>query len=131
MGRGSGTDEISVAPSRKPASNTSEFLGSAAEENTLKVLFGLDMTKPEASGFSLAEIAEAGFPDEFSLEEREGAYRLIAETADSLVERGLAECSSTTDPADSVRWTITAQGREGAALILMISALSATKPDAS
>jgi hypothetical protein len=42
----------------------------------------LDAEKPETFGFSLVEIAEAGLP-ELSPKEREGAYRLIAETADS------------------------------------------------
>jgi hypothetical protein len=123
MGRGSGADAISVAPTREPvppAVNYSPL--SDKEDTTLRVLFNLDHAKPEALGFSLAEIAEAGLP-EFSPKDREGAYRLIAETADSLVEKGLAECSSTTDPADSVQWKINAQGKKLAISVDLLSKL--------
>jgi hypothetical protein len=71
----------------------------------------LALKQPEASGFSLVEIAEAGLP-ELSPKEREGFFRVIAETADSLAEKDLAECSSTTDSAESVEWSITAEGKD-------------------
>jgi hypothetical protein len=104
MGRGSNSDATIAAATRKPAIT-------AQEQTTLWTLCNLALKQPEASGFSLVEIAEARLP-ELSPKEREGFFRVIAETADSLAEKDLAECSSTTDSAESVEWSITAEGKD-------------------
>jgi hypothetical protein len=116
-----------MASTRKPVSAITEARVSEQEETTLSVLFNLGNKKPEALGFGLAEIAEAGLPG-FSPKDREGAYRLIAETADSLVDKGLAE-SNDGEAADGlhwddVRWKISPNGTELLTLALAISASS-------
>jgi hypothetical protein len=128
MGRGSGADTVSMASTRKPVSAITNSRVSEKEETTLGVLANLEREKPgEAIGFGLRDIAEAGLP-EMSPKEREGYYRVIAQTADSLVEKGLAECNIDEQAEDfqweDVRWRITPNGTELLSLALALSASS-------
>src|SRR5947208_14612506 len=98
MGRGSGSDAIHAAFEQinsRSIENTA--LGQVlpvelddAETTTLRVIFRLMLSAPEAPGFTAADIAEAAIPDKDSAEQAE-YFPLIAETASSLVEKGLAE----------------------------------------
>jgi hypothetical protein len=74
-----------------------------AETTTLRVIFGLMLGAPEASGFAAADIAAAALPEEGTAEQSE-YLPLIAETAHSLVSKGLAE--ETPDE----RWKLTTAG---------------------
>jgi hypothetical protein len=117
MGRGSGADANLAASEEVNTRNADEPISDAEiaalpedkEKTTLRVLVELGAGDPEAEGFGIAEIAATGLP-ELSPKEREGFFRVIAETADSLVEKGLAEEASPTDDPMEIRWKITDAG---------------------
>jgi hypothetical protein len=115
MGRGSGADAVFAAFDEFNTRSVDKTAVGAVlpveladeEATTLRMLLYLMLRDKEGRGFDAAEIAATALPDD-SPEERAEYLPVIAETSESLVEKGLAEKTSS-DPADP-SWKLTAAG---------------------
>ena len=113
MGRGSGEDaifaafeEVSTRGGRALDAVSLEL--DDAEITTLRLTFRLMLGEPEAEGFSVAQIAAQALPDG-SPDEQAEYFDVIADTAETLVEKGLAEADQS---GDEPIWKLTTAGMQ-------------------
>jgi hypothetical protein len=114
MGRGSGEnaifaafEEVSTRGARALDAVSPVELDDA-EVTTLRMTFRLMLGDPEARGFSVAQIAAQALPDG-SPDEQAEYFDVIVDTAETLVEKGLAEADQS---GEEPVWKLTAAGMQ-------------------